>query len=163
MGQPHPTLWPIRPSLGGGGRNPKGGGTNPRVGLGGKETPLAAGPRWVCCPPCPLAYIKGGRHMGAAIPNPSSHLPLLLLLSRVAIGEALSAEKPHHLHHPAVVLLELISSTTPSRLLDQEGGVFIKPYVCTSRRCRSLRRLIGLDHEENTLAAGRYNLAAGGC
>jgi hypothetical protein len=111
---------------------------------GGKRVsfpPLAATPTWrgakLAAPlPWPLYKERGGQGATYLKPWPPP-LPLFLLSLPQLLGEALS--KFHHNHHHVVVLLESISSTTPSRLLDQGEGVVIKPYVCTSRRCRSLR------------------------
>ena len=102
--------------------------------------------------------------MGASIPNPSSHLPLLLLLSlsrsawRSPVrGEASPPPSPSRRAAGIdLIYYSLLLAGSRRRSRHQAVRVHISevPLVAV---------LIGLEHEEITLAAGRYNLAAGGC
>ena len=116
--------WPHHP-------NPKGGA------LGGKFPPLAADPRWGEAGPLPHAYIRRRRGLGRSTPYPSRHpSPSSLPLSCAWLGEALSAENLHHIHHHTVVLLESRQPLLP-RLRDQGEEVYTKMNVWISRRCCS--------------------------
>ena len=89
--------------------------------LGGKPPPLAAAP-----PPSQGAYIKGGGRAAKLQPwappsSPATPLPL-------AEARRSPAEIP--LHPPPRRRAAGSPSTSPSPLLDQEGGDVAAPYVC---------------------------------
>jgi hypothetical protein len=56
-------------------------------------------------------------------------------------------KKTHQSHHHAVVLLELMSSTSPLCFRDQGGGDVVMLHVCSETSF--VAALIGLDHKEN--------------
>ena len=101
--------------------------------LGGQAPhPLAAAPpRVFPRGPAPLALspiyrgVRGGLQytttQGAAPPLPNTSPPPYVL------GEALSEYCRIKLHHAVVLPLELPSSTSPSSLLDQDGGDVSRP------------------------------------
>ena len=108
---------------------------NPRVGglptcLGGQGTPPGRRPpsRWDLgrCPPSQGAYIKGGREGSNISALGASLLPCNTSPSRR------SSAKPCRdpLHPPPRRRAAGSPSTSPSPLLDQEGGDVAAPYVC---------------------------------
>ena len=98
--------------------------------LGGKAPPLAAAPpsRWVVAgaPPSQGAYIKGGREGSNITALGAYLLPCYTSPSRR------SSAKPCRdpLHPPLRRRAAGSPSTSPSPLLDQEGGDVAAPYVC---------------------------------
>ena len=108
---------------------------NPRVGgglptcLGGQGTPLAAAPPldgvWPA-PPLPGGLYKGGREGSSITALGASLLPCYTSPSRR------SSAKPCRdlLHPPPRRRAAGSPSTSPSPLLDQEGGDVAAPYVC---------------------------------
>ena len=56
----------------------------------------------------------------------------------------------HHLHHAVMLPLELPSSTSPSSLLDQDGGDVVRPVRVLNTEVLSIRHLVigDLNHVE---------------
>jgi hypothetical protein len=103
------------------------------LGLGGKPSPrgrrphLGGGARAGAPSSLPLYIVGGGEgsrtlHPGAALPLSYSHL------HPVAPGKDLPDHHVHHQHH--TIVLPVIPSTSPSPLLDQDGGDVPDPHVC---------------------------------
>ena len=109
---------------------------NPRgsfpLALGGKA-PLSTpwpppNPRWVLAGPPPKgAYIKGGEGGQRTTAFGASLLPCNTSLSR---AEARRSPAGEPLHPPPRRRAVGSPSTSPSPLLDQEGGDVAAPYVC---------------------------------
>ena len=120
-----PSLGPMRLGLGTLGEGA------PPLALGGKAPPLAAAPPRRShllrpAPPLGSLYKEGGeRAAGPQVLAPSS--PLLHLSLSQKLGEALLRSL---LHPPPRRRAAGSSSTSPSPLLDQEGGDVAAPYVC---------------------------------
>ena len=112
----------------------------------------------------PPLYKGGEGQPSRAMPNPSRHLPLLLLLSlsrsawRSPVRGDTSPPPPPSRRAAGIDLIYYSFSLAGSRRRSRHRTVRVHisevPLVAV---------LIGLEHEEIPLAAGRYNLAAGGC
>ena len=126
LGRP-PWASPHAPRVG----NPKGG--EFPLALGGKATPsppLAAAPHEISSlGPAPPqgAYIKGGREGSKITTLGDSLLPCNTSLS---LAEARRSPAEIPLHPPPRRRAAGSPSTSPSPLLDQEGGDVAAPYVC---------------------------------
>ena len=103
-------------------------------GQGNPFPPLAAAPPWRSHLPGPAppqgAYIKGGGGRAATyslgrLPPPLQHLSLSL-----SLAEARRSPAGDPLHPPPRRCAVGSPSTSPSPLLDQEGGDVAAPYVC---------------------------------
>ena len=105
------------------------------TGLGGQATPLAAAPPWRFnllgpAPPPKGPYIKRGE---GGQPHPCTWRlpsPLLHLSLQQTLGEALPGSL---LHPPPRRRVAGSSSTSPSPLLDQEGGDVFPNRTCVER------------------------------
>jgi len=93
--------------------------------------PLAAAPPWRShlpgLAPPPGAYIKGG---GRAATYSLGRLPLPLQHLSLSLAEAWRSPAGDPLHPPPRRRAVGSPSTSPSPLLDQEGGDIAAPYVC---------------------------------
>ena len=74
----------------------------------------------------PLAYIIEER----GTPWSVNRCRISSSLPRTAWRSPARGKTLHHIHRHAVVLLESIPPTSPSRLLDQEEGEVIELYMC---------------------------------
>ena len=91
-------------------------------------------------PAPPPLYIVG-RRMGAEhkprrSPSPPQHLSSSVYAWRSPVGVLL-----HQLHHAVVLPLEQSSSTSPSPLLDQEGGDVSRPVRVLNAEVLSVQHL----------------------
>ena len=92
-------------------------------------------------PAPPPLYIVG-RRMGAEhkprrSPSPPQHLSSSVYAWRSPVGVLL-----HQLHHAVVLPLEQSSSTSPSPLLDQEGGDVSRPVRVLNAEVMSVQHLV---------------------
>ena len=69
-------------------------------------------------------------------PSPPQHLSSSVRAWRSSVGILL-----HQLHHAVVLSLELPSSTSPSSLLDQDGGDVVRPLRVLNAEVLSVQHL----------------------
>ena len=103
--------------------------------------------------PAPLAPspinrgVRGGQlhHKPRRSPSPPQHLSSSVRAWRSPVGVLL-----HQQHHAVVLPLVLSSSTSPSSLLDQDGGDVVRSVRVLNAEVLSVRHLVigDLDHDE---------------